>query len=114
MPKSSGNTTRAFCNKATRFIPAGFSFLGDGTSHYSMLPQISLGAPKVPAAKDDLRFYFRPIVKGQRHPIDPSLAGGLYVNYDLRDLLGKGAFASVRRAMDRRTGEWRAVKIINT
>ena len=38
--------------------------------------------------------------------------GGVHAQYDLRDVLGKGSFATVQRAMSRETGEWFAVKVI--
>ena len=43
--------------------------------------------------------------------IDPEAAGGLYVHYDMRDQIGKGSFATVKRAINRQTGEFVAVKV---
>ena len=37
---------------------------------------------------------------------------GLYAEYDLMMELGKGSFATVMKALHRKTGEWYAVKII--
>lgn len=37
---------------------------------------------------------------------------GIHAHYDLTHELGKGSFATVMKAIERRTGEWFAVKII--
>jgi serine/threonine protein kinase len=37
---------------------------------------------------------------------------GLYAHYDISTELGKGSFATVRKAVSRTTGEWYAVKMI--
>lgn len=37
---------------------------------------------------------------------------GLYAHYDLGIELGKGSFATVRKAIHRATGQWYAVKMI--
>ena len=37
---------------------------------------------------------------------------GLYAHYDISTELGKGSFATVRKAVSRATGEWYAVKMI--
>ena len=39
---------------------------------------------------------------------------GLYAYYDLGTELGKGSFATVRKAMSRATGKWYAVKMIQS
>lgn len=38
---------------------------------------------------------------------------GLYANYDLGIELGKGSFASVKKAIHKQTGTWYAVKMIS-
>ena len=38
--------------------------------------------------------------------------GGLYAKYDVGNDLGKGSFATVRRAVHRESGKWFAVKMI--
>ena len=38
--------------------------------------------------------------------------GGLYAKYDVGNDLGKGSFATVRRAIHRESGKWYAVKMI--
>jgi serine/threonine protein kinase len=38
--------------------------------------------------------------------------GGLYAKYDVGNDLGKGSFATVRRAIHRESGKWFAVKMI--
>ena len=35
------------------------------------------------------------------------------MKYEIRNQIGKGSFATVHRAIDRATGRWRAIKIIN-
>lgn len=44
---------------------------------------------------------------------DPSVAGGLFVKYDVQEQLGKGSFAVVHKAIDKDTGAIVAIKIIN-
>jgi hypothetical protein len=50
---------------------------------------------------------------GNRRPLSRSRARRIEEEYDLRDLLGTGTCGEVRRAIHRRTGEERAVKIIS-
>jgi ser/thr/tyr protein kinase RAD53 len=47
-----------------------------------------------------------------RHTAGGPPTEGLYVYYDLGTELGKGSFATVRKAMSRATGKWYAVKMI--
>ncbi|KAG5642826.1 hypothetical protein DXG03_002057 [Asterophora parasitica] len=54
---------------------------------------------------EDYRFIYRHVAGGP-----PST--GLYAFYDLAEELGKGSFATVMKAMCRRTGQWVAVKMI--
>ncbi|KAF8993679.1 kinase-like domain-containing protein [Cyathus striatus] len=69
--------------------------------------EIAFGT-SVPQAKstEDYRFIYRHIAGGP--PSD-----GLYAYYDIGTELGKGSFATVMKAMCRRTGEWYAVKMIH-
>ena len=46
-------------------------------------------------------------------PPDRNAAGGLFKKYEIRNQIGKGSFATVHKAIDRKTGKWRAIKIIN-
>ncbi|KAK2463294.1 hypothetical protein APHAL10511_004949 [Amanita phalloides] len=54
---------------------------------------------------EDYRFVYRHTAAGL-----PS--EGLYAHYDISTELGKGSFATVRKAVSRSTGEWYAVKMI--
>ena len=47
-----------------------------------------------------------------RHTAGGPPTEGLYAHYDLSTELGKGSFATVRKAMSRTTGKWYAVKMI--
>lgn len=47
-----------------------------------------------------------------RHTAGGPPTEGLYAHYDLSTELGKGSFATVRKAMSRATGKWYAVKMI--
>ncbi|KAF8893426.1 kinase-like domain-containing protein [Infundibulicybe gibba] len=55
---------------------------------------------------EDYRFIYRHCAAGL--PTE-----GLYAFYDVGTELGKGSFATVRKAMSRATGEWFAVKMIH-
>ena len=48
-----------------------------------------------------------------KQPNDPSLAGGLYLKYTIAQQLGKGTFATVYKAVAKKTGETVAIKVIN-
>ncbi|KAF8623401.1 hypothetical protein AX15_006393 [Amanita polypyramis BW_CC] len=54
---------------------------------------------------EDYRFVYRHTAAGP--PTE-----GLYAHYDISTELGKGSFATVRKAVSRATGEWYAVKMI--
>ncbi|KIM40164.1 hypothetical protein M413DRAFT_413516 [Hebeloma cylindrosporum] len=54
---------------------------------------------------EDYRFVYRHMAAGLPE-------GGLYAKYDVGNDLGKGSFATVRRAVHRETGKWFAVKMI--
>jgi len=47
-----------------------------------------------------------------RHTAGGLPTEGLYAHYDLSTELGKGSFATVRKAMSRASGKWYAVKMI--
>jgi ser/thr/tyr protein kinase RAD53 len=47
-----------------------------------------------------------------RHTAAGPPTSGLYAHYDISTELGKGSFATVRKAVSRTTGEWYAVKMI--
>ncbi|KAJ3514639.1 hypothetical protein NLJ89_g2260 [Agrocybe chaxingu] len=55
---------------------------------------------------EDYRFVYR-------HAAGGSANDGLFASYDLGTELGKGSFATVRKAVHRSTGLWFAVKMIN-
>ncbi|KAH9485365.1 Serine/threonine-protein kinase cds1 [Psilocybe cubensis] len=55
---------------------------------------------------EDYRFVYRHLACGM--PTE-----GLYAHYDLGIELGKGSFATVRKAIHRATGQWYAVKMIS-
>ncbi|EKM80931.1 hypothetical protein AGABI1DRAFT_37595 [Agaricus bisporus var. burnettii JB137-S8] len=68
--------------------------------------EIAFGSPTPQTDdKQDYRFIFRLMSGG-----DPE--DGIHAHYDLTHELGKGSFATVMKAIERRTGEWFAVKII--
>ncbi|KAF8798744.1 Pkinase-domain-containing protein [Phlegmacium glaucopus] len=54
---------------------------------------------------EDYRFVYR-------HTAGGPPTEGLYAHYDLSTELGKGSFATVRKAMSRASGKWYAVKMI--
>ncbi|KAF5320932.1 hypothetical protein D9619_001805 [Psilocybe cf. subviscida] len=54
---------------------------------------------------EDYRFVYRHVAGGPP-------TSGLYANYDIGLELGKGSFATVRKAVHRETGTWYAVKMI--
>ncbi|KDR75942.1 hypothetical protein GALMADRAFT_68135 [Galerina marginata CBS 339.88] len=58
------------------------------------------------AGLEDYRFVYRHTAAGV--PLE-----GLYAHYDLGIELGKGSFATVRKAVHRVSGQWFAVKMIN-
>ncbi|KAG9100711.1 hypothetical protein FS749_013400 [Ceratobasidium sp. UAMH 11750] len=43
----------------------------------------------------------------------PATSGGVLEHYDLGPILGKGAFGTVQRALDRTTGQWLACKTVS-
>lgn len=58
----------------------------------------------------DPGYIFRLTPRNQAE-VDPTAAGGLYSLYDVRDQIGKGSFATVKRAIERSTGQMKAVKV---
>ncbi|KAF8725174.1 hypothetical protein AX14_008301 [Amanita brunnescens Koide BX004] len=82
-----------------------------GKSHWRILHEgneIAFGT-SVPQLQngglEDYRFVYRHTAAGL--PTE-----GLYAHYDISTELGKGSFATVRKAVSRTTGEWYAVKMI--
>lgn len=68
------------------------------------------------AVTDDsriLEWLFRVPLNTSAESVDPNVAGGLYTQYELRQAIGSGSFATVYKAVERETGKWRAVKMIN-
>ncbi|KAG7439582.1 kinase-like protein [Guyanagaster necrorhizus] len=61
--------------------------------------------PQGPGSKDDFRYIFRMVAGGNK-------LEGVHVDYEISHELGKGAFATVVKAMSRTTGEWVAIKMI--
>lgn len=72
---------------------------GDEISFGTVLPQVA-------SALDDYRFLFRLVAGGGPQE-------GMYAEYDLISELGKGSFATVMKALERQTGETRAIKMIH-
>ncbi|PPQ83126.1 hypothetical protein CVT24_002468 [Panaeolus cyanescens] len=62
--------------------------------------------PQLVNPLEDYRFIYRHVAGGP--PTE-----GLYAKYDLGSELGKGSFATVRKAVNRETGKWYAVKMIH-
>ncbi|RDB16782.1 putative serine/threonine-protein kinase fhkC [Hypsizygus marmoreus] len=54
---------------------------------------------------EDYRFIYR-------HAAGRRPTTGLYAHYDVSEVLGKGSFATVMKAVSRATGQWYAVKMI--
>ncbi|KAH7050976.1 kinase-like domain-containing protein [Auriculariales sp. MPI-PUGE-AT-0066] len=70
--------------------------------------EISFGtATEDPTARQEFRYMYRHFGGG------PAASGGIFDDYQLSTELGKGAFASVRRAIGIKDGNTYAVKIIN-
>ncbi|KAK9468393.1 kinase-like domain-containing protein [Lipomyces arxii] len=68
-------------------------------------------------AEDEIRFlvsYGQAHMRGRQSQTKDSVLqnSGIYGRYELCDVIGKGAFATVRKAIERSTGEEFAVKII--
>ncbi|KAK9385661.1 kinase-like domain-containing protein [Lipomyces mesembrius] len=72
---------------------------------------LGMGVPQ-----DEIRFLinFGPaFLRGRQQQVKENTSEtGVYGRYDMRDTIGKGAFATVRKAVDRATGEVFAVKVI--
>ncbi|KAF9520966.1 hypothetical protein BS47DRAFT_1323045 [Hydnum rufescens UP504] len=67
--------------------------------------EVSLGIPN-DLGDEDYRYIFR-----TSDAPDPHIGGGIHQEYQLDEGLGKGAFATVRKAMNRETTEIVAVKV---
>ncbi|KAK0462542.1 CAMK/RAD53 protein kinase [Desarmillaria tabescens] len=81
-----------------------------GKGHQGLLHdgnEISFGTviPQGPQSHEDYRYIFRMVAGGDK-------LEGVHVDYEMSHELGKGAFATVVKAMSRKTGEWVAVKMI--
>ncbi|KAK0213283.1 kinase-like domain-containing protein [Desarmillaria ectypa] len=81
-----------------------------GKGHQRLLHdgnEIAFGTviPQGPQSHEDYRYIFRIVAGGDK-------LEGVYVDYEVAHELGKGAFATVVKAMSRKTGEWVAVKMI--
>ena len=61
----------------------------------------------VVASKSTLGFFFRHMASSQR-PKD-----GLYKFYDVQHVLGRGAYATVVKALHRNEGKWYAIKLFS-
>ncbi|KAK0194926.1 kinase-like domain-containing protein [Armillaria mellea] len=61
--------------------------------------------PQGPKSKEDYRYIFRMVAGGNK-------LEGVYADYEVAHELGKGAFATVVKALSRTTGEWVAIKMI--
>ncbi|KAK9367691.1 kinase-like domain-containing protein [Lipomyces kononenkoae] len=72
---------------------------------------LGMGVPQ-----DEIRYLvnFGPaFLRGRQQQVkEHTIETGVYGRYDMRDTIGKGAFATVRKAVDRVTGEVFAVKVI--
>ncbi|KAG8901787.1 hypothetical protein FRB99_005104 [Tulasnella sp. 403] len=68
--------------------------------------EISLGVPGQSIDSDDFRYIYR------RSSAPIKSGGGIHSQYDLGDVLGKGSFATVRKAWSKISGESFAVKVI--
>jgi ser/thr/tyr protein kinase RAD53 len=66
-----------------------------------------LGPPLGAAEKEDYRWLYHHIGVRKQEAVT-----GIWAKYDLGAELGRGTFASVFRCMDKNTGKWYAVKII--
>ncbi|KAH9939108.1 kinase-like domain-containing protein, partial [Epithele typhae] len=97
------------------------TFIGDrklGRGESSLLKdwsQISFGPPvtnkdKDARPKEDYRYIFRHMAAIRRDPADGAKEG-LYDLYDISHVLGKGAYATVVRALHRRERVWYAIKM---
>ncbi|TIA92331.1 hypothetical protein E3P99_00627 [Wallemia hederae] len=75
--------------------------------------EVSFGNPlsNAPNSIDDYRYIFRPRPK-KAHSIDENAGGGVFAKYEIGAQIGKGSFATVKKAYERSTGTPRAIKQI--
>ncbi|TIB04695.1 hypothetical protein E3P96_01526 [Wallemia ichthyophaga] len=75
--------------------------------------EVSFGNPlsNAPGTLDDYRYIFRPRPK-KAQSIDENAGGGVFAKYEIGAQIGKGSFASVKKAYERSSGIPRAVKQI--
>lgn len=64
---------------------------------------VAIGIPD-----DEIKF----MVRIPRTAVEAQLLDGVYAAYDIREELGKGAFARVKKGIERSTGNVYAIKII--
>ncbi|KAK0225407.1 kinase-like domain-containing protein [Armillaria fumosa] len=81
-----------------------------GKGHQRLLHdgnEIAFGTviPQGPRSNEDYRYIFRMVAGGDK-------LEGVYADYEMAYELGKGAYATVVKALSRTTGEWVAVKMI--
>ncbi|CUA66579.1 serine/threonine-protein kinase Chk2 [Rhizoctonia solani] len=69
--------------------------------------ELSFGLPGQDLDDLDYRYIFR-----RPTEILPTLGNGVFLEYELGPALGRGAFATVRRALHRASGQWFACKVI--
>ncbi|CAE6451074.1 unnamed protein product [Rhizoctonia solani] len=69
--------------------------------------ELSFGLPGQDLDDLDYRYIFR-----RPTEILPALGNGVFLEYELGPALGRGAFATVRRALHRASGQWFACKVI--
>jgi serine/threonine protein kinase len=67
----------------------------------------------LPCNKTGFRFQLEYAKSERSSRRNPDEAGGLLMKYDIRAQIGKGSFAKVHRAINKKTGQWCAVKVID-
>ncbi|EIM19160.1 Pkinase-domain-containing protein [Wallemia mellicola CBS 633.66] len=75
--------------------------------------EVSFGNPlsNAPGSGDDYRYIFRPRPK-KAQSIDENAGGGVFAKYEIGAQIGKGSFATVKKAYERSSGIPRAIKQI--
>lgn len=73
--------------------------------------------PATSSFANDFRFVFQgpssnSAAANQPWGINESSGGGIHAKYDVREQIGKGSFATVRKGIQRDTGKMMAIKII--
>jgi len=105
--KIQDHSTNGTIVRNTRLCKGEVTVLGSGDT-------IIFGPPGTSNA-DDFRYTFqgRQSVADRDKLFGDSDGGGIREKYDVMEQIGKGSFATVRRAIDRKTGVQVAVKIVN-